>query len=77
MSEHDRIRWRCRRGMLELDLILGRFLDGHYPRLSASEQQDFEALLREQDDDLMEMISGNRAVEEGRFQQLIERLRLC
>ena len=29
MSEVDRIRWHCRRGLLELDIVLARFLDRH------------------------------------------------
>ena len=30
MSERDRIRWHCRRGLLELDIVLARFLDRQY-----------------------------------------------
>jgi len=29
MGDFDRVRWRCRRGLLELDLILARFLERH------------------------------------------------
>jgi antitoxin CptB len=77
MSMADRVRWRCRRGMLELDIILARFLDEQYPRLPPAEQQAFEVLLQTQDDALMEMITGNGPVQEERFRILIERLRLC
>jgi succinate dehydrogenase flavin-adding protein (antitoxin of CptAB toxin-antitoxin module) len=63
--------------MLELDIILARFLDEQYPRLTPPEQQAFEALLQTQDDALMQMITGNGPVEEERFRSLIERLRLC
>ncbi|MFZ1712954.1 MAG: succinate dehydrogenase assembly factor 2, partial [Nitrosomonas sp.] len=37
MNEVNRIRWRCRRGMLELDIVLQRFLDNQYARLSESQ----------------------------------------
>ena len=30
---HDRLRWHCRRGMLELDLVLSAFLERHLERL--------------------------------------------
>lgn len=40
-----RLRWRCRRGSKELDLILAGFMDTHYARLSAAEQRLFEKLL--------------------------------
>ena len=77
MGERDRLRWRCRRGMLELDLILARFLDEQYPQLSPADQEAFEALLQQQDDALMELISGDGVVEDTALRPLIERLRLC
>jgi len=44
-----RLRWKCRRGMLELDLILLHFLDQHYAKLSAEQQVVFEQLLEFED----------------------------
>lgn len=44
-----RLRWKCRRGMLELDLLLLSFLDNHYADLSDHEKHVFERLLDEQD----------------------------
>lgn len=41
-----RLRWRCRRGLLELDLLLGTFLETSYEALSREERQAFEVLLR-------------------------------
>lgn len=40
-----RLRWRCRRGLLELDLVLGTFLETSYSVLSKEEKQAFEVLL--------------------------------
>lgn len=77
MSEQDRIRWRCRRGMLELDLILLRFLDNDYPRLSHIEQQAFEDLLECHDDTLLAMLEGKGKVQDSRFVSLIELMRSC
>ena len=56
----QRVRWRCRRGLLELDIVLGRFVEAHYTRLSASEQQTFEAFLDMPDNPLWDMISGRQ-----------------
>jgi antitoxin CptB len=39
------LRWRCRRGMRELDVLLERYLQERYPCAAAAEQQAFEALL--------------------------------
>ena len=46
------LRWQCRRGMLELDILLSRFLEKHYEQLAASEQQQFVELLTATDPEL-------------------------
>ncbi|MGH8498506.1 MAG: succinate dehydrogenase assembly factor 2 [Methylococcales bacterium] len=45
MSSPSKLRWLCRRGSLELDLILARYLDCRYEATDAGEQQLFETLL--------------------------------
>ena len=50
--DYNRLRWASRRGMLELDLILGPFLEHHYLDLEAQDQQRFQALIRCEDQDL-------------------------
>ena len=45
-AELNRLRWQCRRGMLELDLLLLGFLETRYPRLDPNTQQAFENLLK-------------------------------
>jgi antitoxin CptB len=39
------MRWRCRRGMKELDLLLIRWLDARFEAASEAERGEFEALL--------------------------------
>jgi len=58
MSESDRIRWHCRRGLLELDIVLGRFLERHLEHLTPSEHEAFKGLLQCSDNDLWDMVSG-------------------
>ena len=58
MAELDRIRWRCRRGLLELDIVLGRFLDQELDALSPAERDAFKALLELSDNDLWDLVSG-------------------
>ncbi|MEO8675576.1 MAG: succinate dehydrogenase assembly factor 2, partial [Casimicrobiaceae bacterium] len=41
----SRLRWRCRRGMLENDLILTRFLDARGERMTEDEATALGALL--------------------------------
>lgn len=47
-----RLRWRCRRGMKELDLLLERFLAADYPGASSAEQAAFAELLELPDPEL-------------------------
>jgi succinate dehydrogenase flavin-adding protein (antitoxin of CptAB toxin-antitoxin module) len=53
MSTHsipkNQLIWQCRRGMLELDTLLGPFLEQCYERLSIQQQADFVELLRKDD----------------------------
>ena len=53
----ERIRWRCRRGLLELDIVLGRFIE-HYASLNTQQQKVFDSLLDLPDTSLWDMISG-------------------
>ena len=53
-----RLRWRCRRGTREMDLLLLRFLEQDYPHLNSREQSLFGVLLDEADPDLYAWITG-------------------
>jgi antitoxin CptB len=74
VKELERVRWRCRRGLLELDIILKRFVDAYYAKLDETEIQQFETLLDLSDNDLWDMIAlketGN-----GKLQPVLRLLR--
>jgi antitoxin CptB len=74
MAERDRIRWHCRRGLLELDIVLGRFLERELDGLSAAELDAFKALLELSDNDLWDLVAGRGAVTDGVEADLIRRL---
>jgi antitoxin CptB len=57
MSEADRIRWQCRRGLLELDLVLAKFLDRHLETLSPGGLAAFKRLLDYPDHDLWDFVT--------------------
>jgi antitoxin CptB len=44
-----RLRWRCRRGMQELDILLARYVDERFLNASYEEQEAFQRLLESQD----------------------------
>ena len=75
MADLDRIRWRCRRGLLELDLILKRFLETHFDRLDSRQRDLFNQLLDEPDNDLLDWILGRKESFESRYRPLVELLR--
>ncbi|HZP91401.1 MAG TPA: succinate dehydrogenase assembly factor 2 [Burkholderiales bacterium] len=60
MGELDRLRWRCRRGMLELDLVLSRFLDSRLGQLSNVQRASLLRLLDLPDNDLWDIVAGRR-----------------
>lgn len=54
----QQIRWACRRGMRELDLILLPFFDDAYQALRSDDKERFIALLKETDPDLLNWLMG-------------------
>ena len=75
MSELSKLRWRCRRGMRELDLLLMRYLDTYYETASATEQQAFQDLLEIQDPEIFSYLTGKQTAEDANVQRLAEQLR--
>ena len=53
-----RLRWRCRRGMRELDVLLTRYLDRVWPTASPAERDAFLQLVELQDPDLFGYLVG-------------------
>ena len=73
--ELNRLRWRCRRGMLENDLILTRFLDARGAALTDGELAALDRLLDLSDNELWELLSGRQEPEDAAVKPLVEALR--
>ncbi len=71
----ERVRWRCRRGMLEMDILLGRFIEQRYAQLDASQREAFDELLDLTDTDLWDMVRGDKAPEKARQHEVLEWLK--
>ena len=71
----QRLRWQCRRGMLELDLLLNRFLDVGYRDLTDAERADFNRLLGYQDQILYDWLMGQAVPAEPALRGLVARIR--
>jgi len=70
-----RIRWRCRRGMLENDLILSRFLDASAATLTEDDIANLDALLNMTDDALWDVVAGRAEAPDPALAPLVTRLR--
>lgn len=70
----DLVGWRCRRGLLELDLWLGGFWYAHRATLATDEVTALEGLLLLSDMEIMDRLQGRLPVEERNLGALIERL---
>lgn len=67
-----KLRWRCRRGMRELDAAMLAYLDHHYKDADDDEQHQFRQLLELQDPELMGLVSGKHS--NPAFDTIIERI---
>lgn len=70
-----RVRWRARRGLLELDIVLGRFIEAQYAQLDDAGRRAFEALLDMPDNPLWDMIAGKQQAPDSEQQALLEKIR--
>lgn len=71
-GELNKLRWRSRRGMLELDLLLLPFFDEVYRDLDEARQQTFVKLLEQDDPDLLAWFSRNGRPEDDDLAELVE-----
>jgi len=71
----ERLKWRCRRGMKELDVLLECFLEHHREALSAGRWPELEALLDSEDDILWDWLQNPSLPEAAAFKSLLERIR--
>jgi antitoxin CptB len=74
-AELRRLRWRCRRGMRELDQLLGRYLDREWRQSPAAERGVFLRLLESEDDRLWHWFMGHETADDVDIQNLVERIR--
>jgi len=73
--EKSRLQWRCRRGMLELDLLLQAFVDKAYDALSKSDKHQFHLLLDMQDQELLECLMLQQAPQDASLNDIISKVR--
>ncbi len=65
----NRLKWKCRRGLLELDLVLEKYLEKH------SYDAELDEFLEMQDNDLWDIVSGRSDRFDARHGGIVARLR--
>jgi antitoxin CptB len=74
MNQLAKLRWLCRRGTKELDLLLLRYLDSGYLIADDGEKALFVELLALEDDDLVGVLMGELEVEAGEMKVLVGKI---
>lgn len=74
-AQLGRLRWRCRRGLLELDIVLQRFLERRAASLSQAELDVLGELLAFDDSDLWNIVNGRSDRYEPRHRAMVCELR--
>ena len=76
MEELARLRWRCRRGTKELDIMVQRYLDHYYESAPADERHAFSELLDFQDPYLYDLLTRRVDSPDSKFDKIIEKIEI-
>lgn len=69
-----RLKWACRRGMLELDLIFERYVNEQYLGASPADQRTFKMLLGSEDQTLFNWLVKREPCDQPQFVDFVEEL---
>ncbi len=70
-----KLRWRCRRGMRELDLLLEAYLQHSWEEASPNEREAFEGLLAMEDPELYRLLAGHSEAPEPEIANVVAKIR--
>jgi antitoxin CptB len=76
-EELNRLRWQCRRGLLELDLVLEQFLEKYCDRLHGESLSSFQTLLAYTDDELWDLVRARTECRDARLADVVQWMRDC
>ena len=71
------LKWQCRRGMLELDVFLQKFLQHGYAQLNEQQRKDFYEILEYPDQELVELLLGQVSATEQHINDIADKIRRC
>jgi antitoxin CptB len=70
----SQVKWHCRRGMRELDVLLMRYVDSDYVSSDRERQRAFEMLLSLQDPEILALLTGRVVAEDLPLRDVVQRL---
>jgi antitoxin CptB len=71
----ERLKWRSRRGLLELDLVFTRFWANAGARMTDGEAAALERLLALPDNDLLDLVMGRNDTPDASLRDLVAKLK--
>ena len=74
-ADTSRLRWHCRRGMRELDQLLGWYLEMRYPSSDDAAKDAFSTLLDQQDPELWDWLMGRALPAFGPWRRIVDEIR--
>jgi antitoxin CptB len=73
--QSKRLLWRCRRGLLELDIMLGKFVAQQYQELNQIQMQALDDLLSMPDNQFLDLLLQRESTKERHIEQLLQVIR--
>jgi antitoxin CptB len=73
----DRLRWRCRRGMKELDVLLARWIEQGWAGAGEERKRAFAWLLEQPDPDIADWLLGGARPPEAAHAEIIDDILRC
>lgn len=74
-ARFERLKWKSRRGLLELDLVFERFWKGEGQKMGDGDANALERLLAMPDNDLLDLVMGRAEIPDAHLREMIEKLR--
>ena len=74
-EQTNRMRWASRRGLLELDLLLGPFMDSCFAELEPPLRDDYQQLMGHEDQDILNWILGRETLVDESLVAITDKIR--
>ena len=75
LTQRNKVRWRCNRGMLELDLLLIPFAENDFMKLNPKDKNTFIELLTYEDPTLFNWLMGRDVAEDKELNEMVIKIK--